>query len=887
MRSALSLVMHAFPRGFRNEFGPEMMEQIETDHAKAASRGFLSGWAFLVLTTADVVRAGLAERWHPTWKNHNTIAIETGVGLMMKAWMKDLWFAVRTLRRSLGFSVIAVGTLGLAIGANAGIFSVVDSVLLQALPYPNADRLVYIAASAPGSDFPDEFGVGEEFYLQYGEQADFLEDLALFSSFTSTLRTSERTERVAMSEVTASLFSTLEVSPILGRLPTVEDDTGVAVISHALWTSWFGQDPDIVGKSYDISGENRTIIGVMPTEFHFPEDRVLLWYPEVPKWDEITPGRFGRRVVGRVAPGITNEALVGQLAPIAARLPERVGGSANYAQIMAQHRPIVRSLEEQLVGDISQTLWILLGSVALVLLIACANVANLFVVRAESRHRDLAVRRAIGAGRGQLMRSQMSEAVVVAVLAGVLAVGLAWVTVPLLVSVAPGTIPRLGQAHVSGPTLLFTVLASVLAAIACGLVPAIRSSAPDMMRLREGGRGSTRRRHWGRDALVVGQTAMALVLLVGSGLLMRSFLELRNVDPGYDTEDIFTFQMAPEGAHLTDGPTYAQFHMDFSDRIAALPGVEMVGLINNLPLDEGVRGLRILTEETAGDPDGGVRLSRNFADGGYFRTMGISVLKGRSFERADLISNLENVVVSQTAANLLWPGQDPLGRQLQPAGDEGWWTVVGVVEDVLQDGFRDAPEPLVYFSLVGPPTNPWAISSPAYVVKTSRADEIAPEIRAMVREVAPEAPMYRVFSMSSLVARSMNSLSFTMLTLGIVSALALILGAVGLYGVLSYIVAERTKEIGVRMALGARARQVQQMVVGQGGRLVVLGTVVGLIVAGASSKVLEHLLFEVPALDFATFFGVALTMLGVGFLASYIPARRASNVDPIDSLRGE
>jgi predicted permease len=690
-----------------------------------------------------------------------------------------------------------------------------------------------------------------------------------------------------MSTPTTSVFNMLGVTPILGRLPVEEDESGVVVISHALWTAWFGADPAVIGRSYHVSGADRTVIGVMGPDFWFPSDETLLWIPDVIRQDGIVPGRFGIGLVGRLAPGATNETLSTELTRLARRLPERFGGSANYARIIEQHRPIVRSVEEALLGDVAGPLWVLLGAVGIVLLIACANVANLVAVRSEHRQRDLAVRRALGADRGQLIRTQLAEALVLAGCAGALAVVLAWVTIPLFIRAAPTDVPRLTQAGLSGSTILFTAGLSVFAALLCGLVPALRSSTSDLTRLREGGRGSTRRRTWGRDALVVGQTALALVLLIGSGLLVRSFIELRSVDPGYDTEDIFTFQIAPEGDDLRDAESYARFHMDFMERLAALPGVESVGIVENVPLNEGVSNGRFLTEATASDVDGGTLLGYTWAAGDYHGTMGIDVLEGRPFERADQTSGLGNVVVSRAAADLLWPGQDAIGRRVRLREAEPWETVVGVVEDVMQYGFRNEPQPLVYYPLVGQGPGSRVVSSPAYVVKTGRADDIAGEIRALAREVAPTAPMYRVFTMAGLAAQSMGQLSFTMLTLGIASMLALVLGAVGLFGVLSFVVAQRTQEIGVRMALGAEARRVRRMVVAQGARVVILGVLIGLGVAIGTTRVLGSLLFGVEASDAGTFVGMSVTMVLVGLLASYLPARRASSVDPIESLKGE
>jgi predicted permease len=801
------------------------------------------------------------------------------------AW--NLRYALRSLRRSPAFVALTVSTLGLAIGATDGIWSVLDTVLLDPLPYPHADRLVVLMGTAPGSDLPEEFPLAPEFYLQYREQADLLDGVAIFDSFTSTLRTEDRVERIRMSMPTADLFDTLEVRPILGRLPAPEDEDRVAVISHTLWLGWFGGDPAVIGRTYQMAGAPRTVIGVMGPEFRFPDDGSLLWIPAVFREEDFEPGRFGRPLVARLAPGATREALVEQLRHVARQLPERWGGTPAYARLIEQYRPIVRPLGEVIVGAVAAPLWVLFGAAAIVLLIACANVANLFMVRFERRQRDLAVRRALGATRGHLIRIQLTEAAVVAALAGVVALALAWATVPMLLRAAPPNVPRLDQVAVSGTTLVFTLFACVVAALLCGLMPAVRSSLASVDRLRDGGRGTTRRRHWARNGLVVAQTALALVLLIGSGLLVRSFRELRSVDPGYDTEDLFTFQIAPEEAHLTDGPSWARFHLGFMDRLRAMPSVESVGVVENVPLNEGVQSLRFRTEGSGAEADTGPLLGVTWTGGDYFRTMGIDLLGGRGFSTGDPSIEIGNVILSRSAADVLWPGQDPIGRRVQREDSEHWHTVIGVVEDVLQNDFRTKAEPLLYYPLIGPTPDAWVITTPAYVIKTKRAEEIAPEVRALVSEVAPSAPMYRVFTMAGLAEDSMVALSFTMLTLGIASTLALILGAVGLFGVLSFVVAERTQEIGVRMALGARAAQVRRMVLSQGARVAALGVALGALGAVAATRALGSLLFGVAALDLATFALMSAALVAVALLASWLPARRASSVDPIVALRTE
>jgi putative ABC transport system permease protein len=888
VKRLLRVLLRLLPTVFRHEFGPDVAEQIERDLEAALERGRGRALAFSLATAADLVWVAGVERLDPTWVGVGPHHMKRSRGDgMMRNWMRDLYVAFRSLRRTPGFTVVAVGTLGLAIGANAGIFAVVDKVLIDPLPFAASDRLVVIAASAPGSDFPEEFGVSAEFYLEYRTQTDLIEDAGTSNWFTGTLRVADRIERVPLSMPSPTLFTTLGVEPALGRLPIEEDESTVALISHFAWVDWFGGDPEVIGRAYSINGEMRTVVGVMDADFAFPNDQVLAWIPVPQRAEGIEPGRFGLNMVARLAPGVEMETLVERLATVAGRLPEKYGGSANYARLIEQHRPVVRSLKEDLLGGASTSLWVLFGSISVVLLIACANVTNLFLVRAERRQMDLSVRRAIGAGWSQLVRFQMAEAVIVAGLAGIAALLVARLGLPLLIAAAPPMVPRLGQASLSLSTYAFTLGTSMFAALVCGILPAIRGARTQPTGLRDGSRGSTRRRHWGRDALVVAQTSMAFVLLIGSGLLVRSFQELRAVDPGYDIEDVFTFQIAIENeTRLTDGASFARFHLDFMERLAALPGVRSVGIVENVPLNEGVGGVRIVTEDDASEEDGGALLGRTFTAGDYFSTMGISLLRGRTFEEADHLSNDGYAIVSESAAELLWPGEDPIGRRLQWPALGTWETVVGVVEDVMQYSFRDEVQPLVYFPLVGQSPETYRLSSPAYVIKTSRAEDIAPEVRAIVREIAPTAPMYRVFTMQELAADSMIELSFTTLALGIASVLALLLGTVGLYGVLSYVVAERTREIGVRMALGAGAERVRRMVVVQGGRVVIVGVAIGLLASVAATRVLDSLLYGVGTVDVLTFSGVAATMVVIGLLASYVPARRASSVDPAESLRG-
>ncbi len=885
MRPLLDILLLLVPTPFRTRFGDEMRDQIQADRAEARHQGRLALMRFDGATAVDLLRTAIAERLSPSWEGHHRTDENTGVGMMMMGWVGDLGLATRSLARVPGFTSVAVLTLGLAMGAVAGLFSVVDTVLLQPLPYGHADRLVSITGSAPGTDYPEEFGLGPAFFLQYRDGATLLEEVALWDDFTNTVRSADRTERLVIVGSSNSLFSTLGAEPLLGRTPTSDDEGDVAVLSFSMWSEWFGEDPEVVGRSIFAAGADRTIIGVMAPDFWFPYEGVDLWLPNPVRDDGVDPTITFSGVVARTVRDVDAEALVAELERLASRIPERFGGSPAFARVIERHRPVVRSMEEDLLGDVSTPLWILLGSVGIVLLIACANVANLFLVRVAHRGRDMAVRAALGAGWGRRVRIVMAEAVVVAGAAGTLSVVLAWVGVPLLVQAAPQGLPRLTEATVTPTTLAFTALLCLVAALACGIAPALRGSGGDLTRLRDGSRGSTSRAGRTRGVLVAAQTALALVLLVGSGLLMRSFVALNRVDPGYDTTDIFAFQMAPDRVELSDGPSFARFYDAFQERLAALPGVESVGMVENLPLDEGLSSGRFVSAGSHMAPSDAPLISFTFADADYFGAMGVSLLRGRLFTHEEEMGSEMTVLLSESAAELLWPGRDPLGERLRAAEGQTHYTVLGVVEDVLQYNLRQRPDPMLYFPRVGPTPESWALASPAQVVRTERAELIEPEVRALVRELAPEAPMYRAYTMRELAEGSTEQLSFTLLTLGITSVLALFLGAVGLFGVLSYTVTQRTREIGVRMALGADAGQVRRMVVGQGVKVVLAGVVVGLGVALLSTRALEGMLYDVEAGDGVTFATVALAMTGVGLLATWLPAWRASRVEPVESLK--
>jgi predicted permease len=808
---------------------------------------------------------------------------------VLEKWTADFRHAARGLLRTPGFTFTVVATLALAIGANAAIFSVVKPVLLDPLPYPNADRLVYIGGTAPGTDQPEELGVPDELYFEYRESVRAIEDAALYGIGSATTRAEGQVDQLFVSQVTPSFFTTLGAQPHLGRLPNDTDTANVVVLSYWLWQNWFGSDEKVIGRSYTFANQTRSVIGVMKPEFRYPDERVAFWVPLVLRAAQVTPGGFGPRMIARMAPGIDRAQLTAQLEPLARRVQQRLGGPAPYVRVMEHHRPVVKPLREYLAGKIATALWILLGTVGIVFLVACVNVANLFTVRAENRRTDLAVRSALGAGRGDLIRSQLTEALILAAAGGVTGALIAWAGVPLLVRAAPeavaggfagAPIPGLATAHLDVPALLFTAIMSIVAACLFGLLPAFRMSGARLGILQQAGRGVVGRGSWTRDALVAAQTACAVVLLVGAGLLMRSFWRLSHVDAGYDTQNIFTFQIAAGGPDLNDRASVSRFQYSFMERLAAIPGVESVGFISTLPLDEGAGTVNVTTPKLEASGAEAPAIRNAAAGGAYFQTMGIKLVNGRYFERVEEERGIPNVIISEAAARILFPGEDPLGQKVRPAaGGQTWYTVIGVVEDVKVDDLRRrTPEPMVYL--------PGASTSPAYVMRSARADRIAGEVRAIIREVAPQSPMYRIFTMQGLAERSMASLSFTMLMVGMAAALALVLGAVGLYGVLSYNVTRRAQEIGVRMALGAEAKTVRRMFIWQGTRVTLIGVLVGMLAAVGLTTYVQTLLFGIERLDAIAFAGKSAVMLAVALVASYLPAARASRVDPLVALRG-
>ncbi len=821
---------------------------------------------------------------------------------MLQVVGRELRQTVRALARSPRFTLVAALTLALGIAGATAIFSAVNGVLLKPLPYPHADRIVGVWHGAPDLGY-DQFGISPGIFHQYLTENTVYESMGLYIPVERSLTEAGDAERLPVLASTAGLFEVLSVPPLLGRTyseeETREGGPGVVVLSYDLWQRRFGGAPDILGRTVRLDGEATEIIGVMPEGFDYggPSSKADLWIPLHMNLEDGRPGTFSYAAVARLKPGATPEAAEAQETALLQRVRERwadVDAFINFLDAGGFH-PIVSGLDEEVVGSMRSPLWILLGTVGVVLLIACANVANLFLVRADGRQREMAVRAAMGASRGRLARQFILESLVLAGLGGVLGVGLAWAGTPVLLGAAPPQLPRLDQVGMDTTVLAFGVGVSLLSALLFGIAPVLRYNIPDLLgALRYAGRGTTggRERHRLRNGLVVGQTALAMVLLVGAGLLVKSFLEIRRIDPGFDTEGILTFRLSLPPGEYPGALQPAAFHRRLLERLRALPGVEAAGGVTALPLARTTSGTAHDIEDqptSAGELP--PMFSFKFATPGYFRSMGISVLAGRVFQEADEDQEPGTVVVSRALADHIWPGQDPIGKRIRFNGDTtalGWEHIIGVVESTRDHGLRNDPLEVVYHPLVGPHGDEgWNNRDLTYVVRAEDPLALVDGVRGAVREMDPDLPLTGIRTMHSVMASSIVRLTFTALALGIAAAMALILGAVGLYGVLSYVVSQRTQEIGVRMALGAEARQVQAMVVASGVRLAGFGLILGLLGAGALTRLLQGLLFGTRPLDPLTFAGVSVLLLGVGLLASFLPARKAARVDPVRSMRLE
>ena len=813
----------------------------------------------------------------------------------MRLLAHDLREATRTLRKEPRFLLITSLTLALGIAAATSIFSVVNGVLLKPLPYPNADRLVNVWSTAPGLDYP-QFPLSPDLFLFFQKHNSVFEDLALVQGRRVNITESGPPEVIDASVATYTYFTTLGIRFSRGRAYGAREDRpdgpSVAVISHRLWTRRYGADQALVGRTIRIDDAPTEVLGVTPAWL----DRDAspdVWLPA--RFDLANPpaGTFGWNATGRLKPGVRPDQAATHLLPLVKRAIEQVQTEQYRAFLRdGDYRPLVHPMLEDLVGSLREPLWLLLGTVVIVLFVACGNVANLCLVRADGRQREMAVRVALGASRGSLTRKLLAEALVISAIGSLIGVTLAAAAVPALLSVAPPSIPRLEQIRLDGLVVTFALAASLLSALLFGVAPALRYTRPDMLAaLRQGGRSATdgASRHRGRHLLVVAQTAAALVLLVGAGLLARSFARLTGAELGFKPRDVLTFRVALPPTTYAQPGALARFSQQLVDRLAEIPSIESAGAATAVPLGREASGTAF---EFAGRPLEPGRLPPMIwyqtVTPGLFKTLGISLQRGRDFNATELSEGVHSVIVNQALARQYWPDADPIGRQLRIADDDDpnrWSTVVGVVATVRQNDLREPLTPQIYF-----PVGPGAANTPRALTYVMRGPNVLAQADAMRRAVWAidrDLPVADVLTLQEAVDQSVVQFSFTLFTLGIAAFVALVLGAVGLYGVLSYTVSLRTREIGVRLALGAPTSRVMRSVVGNGVLIAGLGLVLGSAGAAALTRFLTGMLYEVEPLDLVTFTLMPVVLLAVAVVASYLPARRAAAISPLEAMRAE
>ncbi len=827
----------------------------------------------------------------------------------MKAFTREFGLVTRRLFRNPVFSLIAIGTLAIGIGANTAIFSLVNGILLEPLPFDEPDELVGVWHTAPGLGF-DEVNQSPALHFTYLDEGRTFADIGMWAWRTASVTGLDEPEEVETMFVTEGTFRALRLDPTLGRRFSLEDDSPgsplTVILSHDYWQTRLGGDREVLGRILQVDGNPREIIGVMPAGFRLIDQNPAFFLPFQFNRAELFVGNFSYQALARLKPGVTIEeanADVSRMIPMA--VETYPGGITMDILESSQFDAAIRPLKRDVVGDVGEVLWVLLGTVGMILLIACANVANLFLVRAEGREREMAVRTAMGAGQPRIAREFLKESLLLGFLGGLGGVGLAFAGLKLLTTLGPAELPRLAEVSLNWEVLLFTLVISLLAGAFFGMFPVLKYRGGGLVNaLKEGGRGGSagRDKHRARNVLVVAQMALALLLLVGSGLMIRSFQALRNVDPGFSNpEGVLLVRLSIPSAEVEDVVEVTRTHALLAQRLEGIPGVETVGFAQSTAMDGWNSNDPVFVE---GFPiqEGQLPPIRRFNWVGedYLDAMHIHLVAGRSLDLRDSYDLNQAVMVSENFAREYWASPaDALGKQISTGISEGRWNeIVGVVGDIRDDGLdQDAPA-TIYWPMMqrnmwsGLPGESEAVEvrrSMVYVIRSPRVGtaDLLTEVREAIWAVNPNLPLANVRTMEEDLSGSMARTSFSLIMLGIAAAVALILGAIGIYGVISYVVSQRTRELGVRLALGAEAGDVRRMVLRQGLVLAGVGVTVGLGAALGLTRLMEALLYGVDPIDPLTFGAVAISLTAVALLASYVPARRASKVDPVVAIRFE
>ena len=814
--------------------------------------------------------------------------------------LQDLRFAGRLLRKSPGFAFAAILVLALGIGANTAIFSVVDTVLLKPLAFPQPEQLVHIWHTPPQSSFPGmtRFSVSPANFLDWQAQNDVFQGVSLVGGANYNLTGAGEPRSVVARRVSYDFFSILQAQPILGRTFDPDDDQPghnyVAILSENFWRSQFNSDPGIVGKDITLDGAAYKVIGVMPTKYEYPidspEDAPRLWTPlGLTPQQRAVRGNHNFLVIGRLRPGVTIQQAQAEMDTISRRLEQQ------YPADDKGWGALVVPMNDDLVGDIRTALLVLFGAVAFVLLIACANVANLVLARTISRQREVAIRTALGASRARVLRQIISETVLLSLLGGLLGIALAYASIRFIVSAAAAQLPRASEISLSIPVLVFAFGVSIAAGILAGLLPAFRMSQTNVNdALKQGTRAiSDVAGNRTRGVLVVAEVALSLMLLIGAGLMIRSLWMLQRVDPGFDPHNVVAVMPSISSRTFQTPQQELAFYNEVITRVRSLPGAEAAGSIDDLPLGGNGSSQPVQLEgrpvqQMADQPEVSVRGIMP----GYFKTMHIPLIRGRELGEQDVASAPGAVVISVAMAKRLWPNEDPIGKHLTmfffPNRNR---EVVGIVGDVKDEGLNSAPRATLYVpfaQLEQPPTQPFR-SFPIWIVvrASSNASGLVPAITAAIHQLNPELPVLGSSTLEDLIGTSLAQQRFSTMLLGIFAGLALFLAAIGIYSVLAYSVRRRVREIGIRMALGAQIKDVLQLIVFEGMRPTVLGLIIGIVGALALGRLLSSMIYGVKSTDLLTFLSVSVGLLCVGLLASIIPAYRATRVEPMKTLRDE
>lgn len=808
--------------------------------------------------------------------------------------LQDLGYSARQLLRRPGFTAVLIATLALGIGANTAVFSVVNGVLLRPLPYPEPDELGVLWSQFPTMDLM-EFGSSWPEYDEFRSQQSAFEEVGGWYSDEITLTGGDRPERVPVAAFTASMWSVLDRAPRIGRVFTEEEGfpgrDAVVVLSDGLWQRAFGADPAVLGTSIQLDGVATVVLGVMPPDFEFsPAGEVAAWIPmAVDPADP--PGRANHftSIAARLAPGTTWEAAEADLDRILARWTE--DSEIGHTWRSPGHPAFIRPMHEQVVGGVQSTLVVLLAAVGLVLLIACANVANLLLARGEARQREVAIRSSMGASRRRVLRQFVTESLLLAVVGGVAGVALAVVGVEALLRAAPDTLPRLDQIGLDRTVLAFSAGITLLAGLLFGVVPAVQAAGGDLQQtLRDDERGGTsgRRRLRIRQLLVVSEMSLSIVLLVVAGLLMQSFWRLQSVDPGFEADGTLAFEVTTTRADYPEELDVTGFFQEILPRLAALPGVESATAVRTPPLsgslppnDLDIEGY--VSTEDSPPLNGDIQVVAP----GYFEALGIELASGRTFGEGDHMDGQIAAIIDEVLAARFYPGQDPIGRRIRQPGAE-WSTIVGVVRSVHQQGLDIEPRATMYLAHAQTPAT-WSARRDMTLLLRTSLDPLAltASAREVVASIDANVPLANVTTMAATRARSTANERFSMLLQLVFALTALLLAAVGIYGVLSYSVARRSREIGIRMALGARGASIRRLVVGQGLMLVLFAVFIGVAGALAAGRLLSGLLFEISPHDPLTYTAVVGVLTLVAGLACYVPAYRASTVSPQIALRSD